>query len=941
MCETLMKKILYLLLLLSSTAAAQKITVKGRLLDDSSTPLPSATVMLLNPTDSSLVNFSISNADGFFEMKNLVRANYLLRVTYVGLANFAKMIEPKEAETVVELGDLLMVQQSKQLNEVVVKGEMAPVTIKKDTIEFNAPSFKTKENANVEDLLKKLPGVEVESDGTIIAQGEQVQQVTVDGKEFFGRDPKIATQNLPAKAVDKVQIFDKKSDQTTFSGIDDGQRQKTINLELKEEYKNGFFGNATGGYGTDKRYTGRLSLNRFKKGQQLSFLAMGNNVNEQGFSIDDYMNFSGGSQQMMGGRGGGGVRLTFNASGGSSQSGAQINFGNRLSGIMSNYAGGVNFNQDFSKKTTLQSNYFYNQLDHEVLQDLTRENFFGDSSTFLTQQNKQYSSNYNHRVNAVLDHKLDSANSIKLTTSFSSNQSESHSTTDSQTRSDEDGLINDGTSSAYSAQNTNNFNTHALLRHRFAKKGRTISSTITFGYSEIESDGAIESTNTFYKPFTVSQQLNQLNNQLTENTALGATVSYTEPLGNRRYVELNYNFNQNLNEVDRKVYDVEDVGDILNEDLSAVYKSDYQYHRPGFNFRINRNKYSLTLGTSMQSTSLHGDIISTGESIMPPTYNNFLPMAHFNYELASTKNLSIDYETTVQEPSITQLQPIVNNSDPLNQTIGNSKLRPAYQHSVRTNFTLFNPASFVNFFAFVNATYTQNAITYAQSIDSRGVRISKPINVSSNKSVRANASVSFPLNPNGSRISLSANTNQQFGINILNDVESEIAQNTLASTLRYSYRYKEIFDWEVSGTISRNATDYEFNTSNNQLYYNNTYRTEGNVTFLKNYQLSSSFELLIYDSKSTDFAQQVELWNVAISRYVLKNRAGEIKVSANNLLDNNFGVDQTANINYIERTNTNNLGRYFLLSFTYAINKQLNPMAGRRPSGGMRMMIRN
>lgn len=935
-----MKKLLYLLLFFSTTVAAQKITIKGRLLDDTNTPLPSATLMLLSPKDSSLVNFSISNGEGFFEIKNLVRNSYLLKVTYVGLATFTKLVEPKEGEIIVELGDVQMVQQSKQLNELVVSAEKAPVTIKKDTIEFNAPSFKTQENANVEDLLKKLPGVEVESDGTIMAQGEQVQQVTVDGKEFFGRDPKIATQNLPAKAVDKVQIFDKKSDQSTFTGIEDGQRQKTINLELKEEYKNGFFGNASGGYGTDDRYTGRLSLSRFKKNQQLSFLAMANNINEQGFSIDDYMNFTGGSQQMMGGRGGGGMRLTFNAGGGASQGGAQMNFGNRLNGIMSNYAGGVNFNQDFSKKTSLQSNYFYNQLEHDQVQVLERENFFEDGNTFFDQRSSQYNTNYNHRVSAILDHKIDSANSVKVTTNFTNNSSETNATTQSETKSQTGEVLNDGNSSTYAAQTVNNFNMNALLRHRFAKKGRTISSNLTVGYSETESEGAVQSDNTFYQPVVESQTLNQINDQVTANTNLGATLSYTEPLGNRRYLELNYNYIQNRNDVDRNVYDVEDSGNIFNEDLSSSYSSNYQYHRPGMNLRMNRNKYSITVGGGVQYTKLYSDNFSTGESLSP-AYQTVLPSARFNYEFSSTKNLSVDYETFVQEPTINQLQPVVNNSDPLNQTVGNINLQPAYQHSVRTNFTMFNPVSFINLFAFADAAYTRNAITYAQSVNEYGVRISKPVNVENNRSIRANVSIGVPINKIGSRVSLSANANQQYGVNVLNEVESDITQGALTTTLRYSYRYKEIFDMELSGSRSRNATDYESNETSNQLYYNNTYRAEGNLTLLKNYLLSSSFEFLFYDSRSTDFTQQVELWNISISRYVLKNKTGEVKIAVNNLLDNNFGISQTANINYVERTATNNLGRYFLLSFTYAINKQLNPMGGRRPGGGMRMMISN
>src|SRR5688572_8065458 len=313
-----MRVILLLAAVLSVQALyAQKITVKGRLLDSSDAPLPQATIMFLSPKDSSLVNFGASNKEGFFEVKNLNRTNYIFKVTYVGHAPLMITISPKPEELIIDLGVQKMEQASTMLGAVEIKGERAPVTIKKDTIEFNAGSFKTQPNAMAEDLIKKLPGMEVDNDGTIRAQGEQVQRVTVDGKEFFGRDPKLATRNLPADAVDKVQVFDKKSDQAVFTGIDDGQREKTINLELKEEKRNGMFGNVTGGYGSpDNRFTGRISLNRFSKGQQISIVGTGNNINEQGFSMDDYMTFTGGANAFAGGGGGGTRTVTIGGGGG-------------------------------------------------------------------------------------------------------------------------------------------------------------------------------------------------------------------------------------------------------------------------------------------------------------------------------------------------------------------------------------------------------------------------------------------------------------------------------------------------------------------------------------------------------------------------------------------------------------------------------------------------
>jgi hypothetical protein len=279
---------LFFLMMGVSVAVAQKFSVTGTVTDTVRSPLPSSTVMLLNPKDSTLVNFGVADSKGFFEIKGVNQGDYLLKITFVGYASFERKISASGNSPIVNIGFITMQPQNLQLSEVVIRGEKAPVTVKRDTIEFNASSFKTKANANVEDLLKKMPGMEVDTDGTVRAQGQEVQKVMVDGREFFGRDPKLATRNLPADAVDKVQVFDKKSDQAIFTGIDDGIKEKTINLELKEDKRNGAFGNVMAGYGTNDRFQGKASINRFGKGQQLSFLGMGNNINEQGFSFGDF-----------------------------------------------------------------------------------------------------------------------------------------------------------------------------------------------------------------------------------------------------------------------------------------------------------------------------------------------------------------------------------------------------------------------------------------------------------------------------------------------------------------------------------------------------------------------------------------------------------------------------------------------------------------------------
>jgi hypothetical protein len=934
-----MKKLLPLILVVISTAAfAQKFSIRGQLVDTLSNPLPSATILLLNPKDSSLVNFVLGDVNGNFTLKNVSKGEHLIKVSYIGFSNFTKKITTPETAQVIGLGKLQMTPRSNELEAIEIEAEKAPVVIKKDTIEFNAGSFKTKPNAVVEDLLKKLPGVEVDTDGNITAQGEQVRNVTVDGKKFFGSDPKLATKNLPADAINKVQLFDKKSDQTTFSGIDDGSREKTINLELKEEKRNGAFGSIMAGIGNDGRYQGRASLNRFTKSRQWSVLGMGNNVNEQGFSMEDYMNFTGGSQQMM--AGGGGARLTFNSE---NANGVPLNFGNRANGIMSNIAGGINLNNQFSRKTELNGSYFFNYLDHQRNQSTFRENFLpagggvGSRNAYNFDQNSvMNNTNLNHRVNLTLDHKIDSTNSLKLTSAFTFNETDSENRSASRNLSSEGAVQNETERLSLSSGTNASFNSTLLWRHRFAKKGRTFSTSLQFNYGDNQTTGFLDATTKNYFTTPADTVFRQVSDQSTQNAMYGATLSYTEPLGGRKYLEANYTFRKNLNDVERNVSDVSGDAPVYDEQLSNLYNSDYEYHRAGLNFRMNRTKYNFTVGGSIQQTYLKG-YLELRDVDISRDYQNVLPTVRFNYEFSTAKRLSFDYETSVQEPSIQELQPVVDNSDPLNIYEGNPALRPAYSQSWRMNFTTFNPVNFMSFFAFADVDYITNSITNSRSINEQFVSVTKPVNVDNNMSVAGNASLSFPINKIKSRFTFGGTIRNRRSINLLNDIASTINTQSAGGNARYSYRYKEIFDFSLSARLERQLTDYEFQ-QNDQIFLNNNYTAETNLTILKNYQFSSSFEILQYDNQNNNYSQTIPLLNLSVSRFLLKNKTGELKFAVNNLLDKALGVNQTANLNYTERQTTNSLGRIFMVSFAYSINKQLNPMGMRRGGQMMRIM---
>ena len=931
-------KYVVFLFLFSNVALAQKVTIKGQL-TDSLGALPSATVLLLQQKDSSLVQFGVSNADGLFEIRNISRGDYLFKATFVGYAPYMKkiMARPEEGPE-INLGQIRMRPKSKELKEVVVKGEKDPVVVKRDTIEFNASSFKVKVNATVEDLLKKLPSVEVDNDGTIRAQGEQVQRVMVDGKEFFGQDPKLATRNLPADAVDKVQVFDKKSDQAIFSGIDDGQRQKSINLELKEEKRHAAFGNDMAGVGTDNRFQAKASVNRFDKGNQFSFLGMGNNINEQGFSFGDYANFSGAAT------GGGGV-FTLNAN---NNTGVPLNTG-RQNGIVTNYAGGLNTNRGYNNdKTKVNASYFYNRLDQNLITNLHRINYLPiDSSSTNTYNFDQYSVQKlitdNHRGNLTIEHKIDSVNSLKFNANVAYTLSDQNLISTAKTMNiGNTALQNENQRNTTSNGSSATLNSFLLLRHRFAKKGRTISANLSFAYGDSETKGTLLSNTTTYEgtsPTTIPA--NQRSSLSTTSPSYGVTLSYTEPLGGRRYLEVNYNFSTDINNVDKQVYNMDSYGNgTLNQSLTNKYYSNYLYNRPGLNFRMNREKFNLTVGTALQETHLHGNLVLKNE-IIDRQFQAVLPVVHFNYDFTNFKRLRFDYTTNMQEPTVQQLQPIVDNSDPLNLAVGNPQLRPAYAHQVRSNFTFFDPAKFMNLFALISANYTANAITSSQSVDSSLVRTTKPVNVRNSMNLNGNFNVGVPVKALNSRFNLGPNYSGSSGINLINDIENTISQQTVGGTARYNYSLGEILIVDLSATVSHQETKYSFNTQQNQTYFNKTYTAEVNVNFLKNYAYNTEMDYFIYNSTTTDYHQAIPLWNMSVSRFMLKNKSGELRLSVNNILDYGISVTQTATSNYLQQQTNNNLGRFYMISFTFAMNKQLNPMGAgeRRRGGGPRMMM--
>ncbi|MBL7814221.1 MAG: outer membrane beta-barrel protein [Saprospiraceae bacterium] len=933
-----MKKLFTLFTLLTfwgfTPSFAQKITLIGTVADSAGKAMQNATVLLLSAKDSSLASFGRTSDKGVFNLKNVsTTTDYLLKITFVGYEPYWQDVKQglqTNAQGMVDLGGIRMTPLSKMLDAALVTGYKDPVKINGDTTEFNASSFKVQPNAAAEDLIKKLPGMEVSKDGTVTAQGENVKQVLVNGKKFFGKDPKVALQNLPANAIDKVKVYDKKSDQAEFSGVDDGEREKTIDLQLKTDYSKGTFGNATAGGGvaaeTDARYFGKFSVNKFSKTQQLSILGLGNNVNKTGFSVEDYMGFTGTTQRMQRG-GGGGVRLQFDGS-----ENVPLDFGNNK-GFQTAWSGGINFNQQFSPKTELNVSYFYNDVINEQKKISERENFL-TNGTFKTNTNSDSrTENQNHRVNLTLDQKLDTFTSLKLTSVLSATKNFA------DTKSFTENLKSDETPQTNSDRVTNtegsglSMQNSLLLRRRFMKKGRNASANFFYNLNTSDRNSLLNSTN---KNFLTGKDsvINQDDDRINKRSNYGATLSYTEPLGNRQYLEANYNFSNTNNDADRQVYDLLNGERKYNSTLSNVYNNDYIYNKTGLTYRVNRKEWNFATGLQYQYSTLQGEFISRNTLIGPYHFNFLLPNLRFDYNPVQGKSMRFAYETSVREPSIDQLQPIRDNTDPLNIYNGNPELRPEYNNRFSVNFNRFNQSNFHMFFGNFNFTYTTDKISTAQTIDQSFRRETKPINVKNDKQGFGFLGFGMPLYKQILRMNVNSNLTYGQGIAQINNVDNVTNRLSASLGLRLNLNIKDTFDLSFNGRIQSNSTKYSLNTSQNQQYYNYSFDADANYRLPFGFKLSTDFDYSIITGQTFGTTQAIPIWGASISKFMLKKDRGELKLAIYDILNRNTGINRTADVNYILNEVTSSLGRYAMLTFTYNINPM---MGGQR--GGMRMMM--
>lgn len=918
-----MKQFFLLLAIVLATASAthlfaQNLQIEGQVTDTSGMALPAASVVLLEAKDSLFVVFGLTDETGRFTLKRIESGDYVLQVSYLGHKNHWQALKMESGSGKLDIGKIVLQPASLLLNDVEITADRVPLSMRKDTLEYNAQAFKVQPGAVVEDLLKKLPGIQVQPDGTIKAQGKTVQNVLVEGKEFFGNDPKIATKNLPADAVNKVQVFDKKSESAEFTGIEDGRDERTINLKLKDGKKQGYFGKANIGAGTEGRYEGNFNINRFGRRTQMSAIGMANNNNQQAFSFQDYINFMGGLGNFMSGGGGGGrVRLSFNIEDGGVPMGPMLD-----RGFTESWAGGANFNTDFSKRTSLSANYFYNRLENTLERNATQIGTLGTGSFNADEREDRLNRNTNHRLNLTLKHKLDSFQNLTFRSRFTFNDGLFESLSNARTFDSTDVLQNTGLRDYAAAGQTLKGDASLTYRLRFGRKGRALIASANGNFGDEQRDGTLISSNEFLRqnPPGVSS-LNQRQAYSDEANNYGGSLAFTEPLGKKRYLETRVEHQQYLNSTGKSFFDrvtTPTPGEVFNPLLSNEFRRGYRYDRAGLNFMFNRPKFNLTTGAALQHSQLDGEVLGL-ENPIRRNFTRVLPSAFFNYDLRTSRHINVEYNTSLREPSLEQLQPLVDNSDPLNVYAGNPDLRPEYAHNLGASFMNFDQFTMSSFFVSLNGTYTRDRITNSATIDSLFRRSIRPVNVENDFALNANASYNTPIRPLKINFSTRFNNTYNRGILFVNDVEN--TTNRLLNSLEVSFdnRRKVWTDWTIGTEVSQNSTQYSVSTSLNQSFVNQRYFGEITVFPDKKWAIGTGIDCTIYSKEVFGEARAIPLWRASVTRYVLKNNKGQIKLAAFDLLNQNIGISRSSQFNYIEEERVRNLARYFMLSFSYSL----------------------
>ncbi|MEO6229357.1 MAG: outer membrane beta-barrel family protein [Ferruginibacter sp.] len=914
------KLLLFSCFVLSSLfISAQSIT--GKAVDTSGKKdISNAVIALLNPEDSVLYKFVRSGADGKFSLAKVKPGKYILLVTHPYYANYVDDITVPE--TGLDLKQIPFISKSQLLQEVIIRSASA-IKIKGDTTEFAADSFKVEANANVEELLRRLPGLEVGKDGTIKAMGEKVTKVLVDGEEFFGDDPGIAVKNLRADAVDKVQVFDKKSDQATFTGIDDGVKDKTINLKLKDDKKKGVFGKVSASGGLPSYYNNSGMINAFKSKRKIAAYGIMSNTGQTNLDWRDQNNYGGGMDNVV--VEDGGIYFT----GG----GDDDNYRGGRNGIPKNWNAGLHYSDKFNNnKVSLNSGYKYSKVNSQGTTTVYSKIFLPDTSWNNNSTNNTYSTKTKQAFNLIYDVMIDSFNSIKWTAKLNKSVSQTSSDYYTEAVDNNGNFINNSKRNNTNGSDNNAINGTMLWKHKFKKPFRTLSLNADINWSESKNDGYLFSFNNYYKGGQILRKdtIDQQNIRNSENTGISAKLAYTEPLFKDAFMEFSYAFSTNKNSNDR-ISNAQDLNgkyqDVIDS-LTNQFKFDRLINQPGVNFRYNKKKISYAFGSTLALNHFVQKNITTDKRY-EYDFVNFFPTAMVNFKMSGNKSFRLNYNGSANAPGLEQLQPIKDNTDPLNIYEGNPDLKQSFRHSVRASYNFYNVLKEKGLWSSFNYSQTNNAFTQSSRIDSTGARRYKTVNVNGVRNLNFYLDYNFKLGKTGISLGLNPSLSHSQNIDFVNNQKNTNKTTSYSFEIGLNKYVEKKYNFSVGPTYSYNHSTSDLNKNANIDYWQLGAWVRGSVTLPGKIELNSDLQFEVRQKDPRFPANNnYTLWNASLSKKFMKN-ALEASFGVNDLLDQNRGFNRNFTSSSFTETYYNTLRRYWMATLTWNFSSN-----GSKPSEG-------
>ena len=892
---------------------SQKASIKGVVTDTSiRKKLEYAVVALINNNDSSLVTFTRSQVDGSFLMEGLHAGNYTLMITAPQAADYIQKVNLQDTTT-KNIGNINMTSRVALLQEVIVLSAAA-IRMKGDTLEYKADSFATKQGATLEDLLKRLPGIEVSRDGKIKAQGEDVTTVLVDGDEFFGDDPLLATKYLQAKSVDKVQVFNKKSDQSAFTGIDDGKHTKTINIKLKENSKQGYFGKVSGGSNLKNFYNEEGMFNKFSHNLKVSVFGIASNTGQVGLSSQDRSQYISNDLERIDDDGG---TLLF----GNDNFESGTFYGSGLP--TSTYAGAQFSDKWHEAKQKVNGNYRYKKLVTDGWQKSNNTKILPDSSVRVSSSYRNTNSwQIDHKMGGTFDAALDSFASIKVTIQGSQKDKNSTQNSYSETKNGKDGsFLNTSTRNDSTVGNGKHLNIGVLWRQKFRKERRTLSLNLQQSFDDGSNELTTASANQLFDSTTHSsttENPNQKQTNLTTTKAYAGKLAYTEPLTKALNLEISYAIKLTDLEKDRTVFSKDSTAhyNFFVDSLSSSYHYVTTSHMPGLMLQFVKKKFNFSAGGKLSFTDLKQTAVATTTNNRH--FTNFFPQASLTLPLKMSRSLSFNYSGRTRQPSINELQPLKDKSNSLTEFVGNPNLVPSFTHSLSANFFDYNFLSGQSLFCGINYYLTQNEIINTTDYAAYNKSVVKYTNKNGNSNISSYISFNRSIGKTGFKWGLSGNVYMSTSVSIVNKVTITDKNWNYGLGPSFSYNKPDKYYFGVNSTVNYTNSVSSSGNIGSRTNLSHNYTITGTVYFPWKIELSSDADLKFQPAnRSFSTSNNVFKWNAYITKKWNTSGTLETKFSVNDILNQATGYSRYASGNYLSETTSNYIPRYFLLTATW------------------------